>query len=152
MVTQMFQLPSLQSCVSSLSSSAAAAGQRSYGVCSSPSPSPVVVCKFSGVSDDRWVRRSKNRRFGSLIAKQEKGDVTEIRIPVPLTLEQEEKEKENDDDDDVYEEGEADPEDLKYVNEIKRVCEFFGFSDLVELNCRCSWNQNYPEEFYVFVI
>ncbi|XP_010480972.1 PREDICTED: ycf3-interacting protein 1, chloroplastic-like [Camelina sativa] len=76
-----------------------------------------------------WVRRSrKNRRFGSLIAKQEKGDVTEIRIPVPLTLEQEEKEKQNRDDDDeyedVYKEGEeVDPEDLRYVNEIKRVLE-----------------------------
>ncbi|XP_010494513.1 PREDICTED: ycf3-interacting protein 1, chloroplastic [Camelina sativa] len=124
MVTQMFQLP-LQYCVSSLSSSGGDR-QRSYGVCS---PSPVVICNFSGISDDRWVRRSKkNRRFGSLIAKQEKGDVTEIRIPVPLTLEQEEKEKQNRDDDDeyedVYEEGEeVDPEDLKCVNEIKRVLE-----------------------------
>ncbi|KAG7532721.1 hypothetical protein ISN45_Aa08g003810 [Arabidopsis thaliana x Arabidopsis arenosa] len=120
MVTQIFQLP-LQYCVSSFSS----AGQRNYGVSSSLSPSPVVICKSNGISDDLWVkRRKKNQRFGSLIVKQEKGDVTEIRVPVPLTLEQQEKEKQNrDDEEDDDEEGEVDPEDLKYVNEIKRVLE-----------------------------
>lgn len=115
-MTQVLQLP----CVSSFSS-----GQRSYGVClPSPSPSPVVIYKSSGITDDRWLRqRKKNRRFSSLIAKQEKGDVTEIRVPVPLTLEQQEKEKQNRDDEEDDEEGEVDPEDLKYVNEIKRVCD-----------------------------
>lgn len=116
MVTQIFQLP-LQYCVSSFSS----AGQRNYGV--SSSPTPFVICKSNGISDDLWVkRRRKNQRFGSVIVKQEKGDVTEIRVPVPLTLEQQEKEKQNRDDEED-EEGEVDPEDLKYVNEIKRVCD-----------------------------
>lgn len=55
-----------------------------------------------------------------MIAQQEKGDATEIRVPVPLTLEQQEKEKQNRDDEEEV--GEVDPEDLKYVNEIKRVC------------------------------
>lgn len=113
--TQIFQLP--LRCFSS--------GQRNYGVCS---PSPVVICSSSssGISGeggyDRWVSRMKNRRFGSVIAQQEKGDATEIRVPVPLTLEQQEKEKQSRDDDEDDEEGEVDPEDLKYVTEIKRVC------------------------------
>ncbi|KAF8104382.1 hypothetical protein N665_0172s0016 [Sinapis alba] len=97
--TQIFQLP-LQYSVSS--------GQRSYyGVCL---PSPVVVCRSSG--------QRKNRR---VVVQQEKGDAAEIRVPVPLTLEQQEKEKE--DRDEEVEEGEVDPEDLKYVNQIKRVLE-----------------------------
>ncbi|CAH8307191.1 unnamed protein product [Eruca vesicaria subsp. sativa] len=99
--TQIFQLP-LQYSVSS--------GQRSYnGVCLP------LVCRSSG--------KLKNRRFGRVIAQQEKGDAVEIRVPVPLTLEQQEKEKEDRDDDEDEEEGEVDPEDLKYVNEIKRVLE-----------------------------
>ncbi|KAG2261990.1 hypothetical protein Bca4012_013347 [Brassica carinata] len=104
--TQIFRLP-LQYSVSS--------GQRSYhGVCS---PSPVVVCRSSG--------KRKNRRFGRVVVQQEKGDAAEIRVPVPLTLvEQQEREKEDrDGEDDEVEEGEVDPEDLKYVNEIKRVLE-----------------------------
>ncbi|KAJ0262681.1 Ycf3-interacting protein 1 [Hirschfeldia incana] len=102
--TQIFQLP-LQYSVSS--------GRRSsyHGACS---PSPVIVCRSSG--------ERKNRRFGRVVAQQEKGDATEIRVPVPLTLEQQEKEKEERGDEDD-EEGEVDPEDLKYVNEIKRVLE-----------------------------
>lgn len=116
-MTQVFQFP-LQYCVSSFSS-----GQRSYGVVCLPSP--VVIYKSSGISDDRWLKqRKKNLRFSSLIAKQEKGDVTEIRVPVPLTLEQQEKEKQNrDDEEDDEEDGEVDPEDLNYVNQIKRVLE-----------------------------
>ncbi|VVB07942.1 unnamed protein product [Arabis nemorensis] len=112
--TQMFQLPLPLRCLSS--------GKRNYGVCS---PSPVVIYRCSEISGeggcDRLVRRRKNRRFGSVIAQQEKGDATEIRVPVPLTLEQQEKEKKIRDDDE--EDGEVDPEDLKYVNEIKRVLE-----------------------------
>lgn len=106
--TQIFQLP-LQYSVSS--------GQRSYhGVCL---PSPVVFRRSSG--------QRKSRRFGSLITQQEKGDAVEIRVPVPLTLEQQGKEKEDRDDEDEVEEGEVDPQDLKYVNEIKRVCYSLSF-------------------------
>jgi len=121
MTTQIFQLP-LKYCASSFSST----GQRNYGA--SSSPSPIVICKSNGISDGLWVKRRKNnRRFGSLIVKQEKGDVTEIRVPVPLTLEQQEKEKQNrDDEEDEIDEGDVDPEDLKYVNEIKRVRDSFG--------------------------
>ncbi|CAN8267551.1 unnamed protein product [Cochlearia groenlandica] len=102
-------------------------GQRNYGV--SP-PSPVAICsciRSSGEGGyDHWInRRKKNRRLGGVIAKQEKGDATEIRVPVPLTLEQQEKEKQDRDDDgeEEEEEGEVDPEDLKYVAQIKRVLE-----------------------------
>ncbi|KAL0693022.1 hypothetical protein Bca4012_060202 [Brassica carinata] len=105
-MTRIIQLP-LQYCVSS--------GQRSYyhhGVCS-PS-SPVVSFRCSG----RGYGKRKNR---SVVVQQEKGDATEIRVPVPLTLEQEEKEKRKRDEDD--DDDEVDPEDLKYVNQIKRVLE-----------------------------
>ncbi|CAA7014868.1 unnamed protein product [Microthlaspi erraticum] len=111
--TQIFQLP-LSSSHSSFSS-----GQRNYGVCS---PSPVVICRSSGISVEGIYGQRKNRRFGSVIAQQEKGDATEIKVPVPLTLEQQEKEKQNRDDEEEGEE-DANPEDLKYANEIKRVLE-----------------------------
>ncbi|ESQ39542.1 hypothetical protein EUTSA_v10000983mg [Eutrema salsugineum] len=119
--TQMLRLP-LQYCVSSSSqSSLSSGGQRNYGVCS---PSPVVICRSIRISGEGGYRQRKNRRFGSVIAQQEKGDATEIRVPVPLTLEQQEKDKQNrDDEEEEDEEGEVDPEDLKYVNEIKRVLE-----------------------------
>lgn len=117
--TQIFQLP-LSSSHPSFSS-----GQRNYGVCS---PSPVVICRSSGISVEGIYGQRKNRRFGSVIAQQEKGDATEIKVPVPLTLEQQEKEKQNrDDEEEEEEEGDVDPEDLKYVNEIKRVCDSFVF-------------------------